>query len=42
MNMALTLKTLAILALVAAATALIVSGGHGAATLPLPHQTVLS
>ena len=42
MNVALTLKTLAILALVAAATAVIVSGDHGAALLPLPHQAVLN
>lgn len=42
MNIGLTLKTLAILALVAAATALIVDADHGAATLPLQHQTMLN
>jgi hypothetical protein len=42
MNLALTLKTLAILALVAAATAVIVDGEHGAAAMPLPHQTILN
>ncbi len=42
MNFGLTLKTLAILALVAAATAVIVNGEHGAAALPLQHQTVLN
>lgn len=38
MDIGLTLKTLAILALVAAATALIVDAEHGAAAMPLQHQ----
>lgn len=38
MDIGLTLKTLAILALVAAATALIVDAEHSAAALPLQHQ----
>lgn len=42
MTFGLTLKTLAILALVTAATAVIVSAEHGAATMPLQHQTVLN
>ncbi len=42
MNFGLTLKTLAILALVAAATALIVGAEHGAAALPLQHQIILN
>ncbi|WP_260117399.1 hypothetical protein [Pseudoduganella rivuli] len=42
MDLVLTLKTLAILALVAAATAVIVVGEHGAAALPLQYQTVLN
>ena len=42
MNIGLTLKTLVILALVAAATAVIVSAEHGAAAMPLQHQTVLN
>lgn len=42
MNTALTLKTLAVLALVAAATAVIVDGGHASAAAPLPYQMVLN
>lgn len=42
MNAALTLKTLVVLALVAATTALIVQAEHGAAAMPLQHQTVLN
>jgi len=41
MNMTLTLKTLAILALVAAATAVIVNGEQGTAAA-LPFQTILN
>lgn len=42
MNFGLTLKTLVILALVAAATAVIVDGERGAAAVPLQHQTLLN
>ncbi|WP_260115522.1 hypothetical protein [Pseudoduganella ginsengisoli] len=42
MNFGLTLKTLAILALVTAATAVIVDVERGAAVIPLQHQTVLN
>lgn len=42
MDFGLTLKTLAILALVAAATAVIVNGEHGAAAMPLQYQAVLN
>lgn len=42
MNMTLTLKTLAILALVAAATAVIVDGEHASAFAPLPCQTAMA
>jgi hypothetical protein len=42
MNFGLTLKTLVVLALVAAATAVIVDSEHGAATMPLQHQNVLN